>query len=1026
MLKSSIIPDSSGKLTVIITILLFSATTLFSQIQWQEDGIPIRQGVNIEWSRAAAKLGDGCVVYVWSDTRRGDRDVWAQKVGIDGTLLWGAEAILVNGEMNRQEDPVVINTNDDGVVIAWVDFRNEDAGDIYAQKLDSDGNLLWNPAGVPLCLEPDIQISLNIVNDNNYGAYVIWLDYRNPGGVDIYGSHIDSSGIIATGWNENGNPIAAESGAQEGHTFWKDGQGGAILAWHDTRDADNENLYMQRISSDGTLLWNPGGNVLCDAPGKQSDVKIAPDGIGSFIFVWRDRRFDEAGDIFAQRVDINGNLQWSPDVEVYTGYGAQRNPRITESSDNGAIAAWEDSRNEPDPMYFDIYAQKLDINGNLSWEHESLPVCTALYHQLAPRLTSNNSGGAYIIWDDGRAGGHPNEDIYMQNVDASGGILWEVNGKVICDEVGEQASPLLRGHSSGKVYAVWSDKFGDIESNNISMQILDSAGNIFLEENGKIIYSGLCGDATNYHIFENGDNYIIIWEDRRSGNTQIFMQVLHNDGTVGLEENGQPITQDTGFNQEEIDAVIFPGINQVAVVWKENRLSGFNLIYAQSVDTDCNFLWSDSGLAVGYDIVELGEEKDPKISFEFVNNRSYNCYIGWSDCRNYMNPGIFGQKTQVQDGQLLWAEEGKEIVNITGEDELTDLVERFYIWETLCPWNIYVKLVDEDGNTANGWSDNGLTVCDAIRNQRNAKGLIIPQGLLIVWEDMRDILTIKDIYGQIVTYDGDILWEENGVPLVSLENDQFKPVFIYDNAIYLAWLDFRSGIDWQIYMQKYNDNGEQSWQENGIEIAEKASESAPSIAAIGDTILVTWEDCRVDTITDIYAQKLNSDGEIQWAEDLLVCGAIKCQSGPLTVTGDDNSAIIIWKDTRSSGKQDIYNIYAQKIQISDHGIDDEHTSDNNIKLYQNYPNPFSTSTTISFNLATSLRYATPRLAENARIRIYNIKGEFVRQFSIVNSQSSILWDGKDEAGKKLSNGIYFYKLYSDNFKSEIRKMVLLK
>ncbi|MBN1327279.1 MAG: hypothetical protein JW996_04955, partial [Candidatus Cloacimonetes bacterium] len=217
---------------LLITVLL--TTWLAAQVQWQAGGIPVRQGVNIEWTRSSAILEDGQIIYVWSDTRRGDRDLWAQKIDQNGIPQWGdnsnlpafpdmIEGMMINGEINRQEDPVVIYTGNGEVIVAWVDFRNEDAGDIYAQKLDADGNLLWDPSGVPLCLAEDIQISLNIVNDANGGAYVIWLDNRFPGGSDIYGTHILSNGEIAAGWTTDGNPIANASGSQNQHTFWEDG-----------------------------------------------------------------------------------------------------------------------------------------------------------------------------------------------------------------------------------------------------------------------------------------------------------------------------------------------------------------------------------------------------------------------------------------------------------------------------------------------------------------------------------------------------------------------------------------------------------------------------------------------------------------------------------------------------------------------------------------------------------------------------------------------------------------------------------
>ena len=164
---------------IYLILLLLTAVALSAQIlQWSEE-VPIRQGENIEWYRSSAPVDGNCVVYTWSDTRNGDRDVWAQKMDSNGNEMWNVGGVLVNGEINRQEDPVVIHTGSGEVIIAWIDFRNEDAGDVYVQKLDTNGNLQWDAAGVPLCLADDIQITLNIVHDENGGAFIIWLDNRN-------------------------------------------------------------------------------------------------------------------------------------------------------------------------------------------------------------------------------------------------------------------------------------------------------------------------------------------------------------------------------------------------------------------------------------------------------------------------------------------------------------------------------------------------------------------------------------------------------------------------------------------------------------------------------------------------------------------------------------------------------------------------------------------------------------------------------------------------------------------------------
>lgn len=349
------------RISLIASILLIAVNFLQVQIMWQENGIPIRQGINIEWSRAAAIMNDNSVVYTWSDTKNGDRGLFAQKVNSSGNLLWEEGGVTVNDASNRQEDGVVIETTDGGVILAWVDFRHNDDGDIYAQKLNSDGVIQWDTEGIPLSLASNIQISLNIVSDGAGGAFVIWQDNRgSTGGTDIYGTHVLTDGTIAAGWEADGNPVAAENAAQNKHTFWNDHEGNAVLAWMDNRNPDDDCIYIQKIEGDGTLSWGTGGVLFAHVGGDKNSVKICPDGNETgFILSWRDKNEDTDGDIRAQRIDLNGNRLWGDDGKViYAGDGIQINPRVTTVTGGGAFVVWEDGRDSVDDT--DIYGQKLD------------------------------------------------------------------------------------------------------------------------------------------------------------------------------------------------------------------------------------------------------------------------------------------------------------------------------------------------------------------------------------------------------------------------------------------------------------------------------------------------------------------------------------------------------------------------------------------------------------------------------------------------------------------------------------------
>jgi len=99
--------------------------------------------------------------------------------------------------------------------------------------------------------------------------------------------------------------------------------------------------------------------------------------------------------------------------------------------------------------------------------------------------------------------------------------------------------------------------------------------------------------------------------------------------------------------------------------------------------------------------------------------------------------------------------------------------------------------------------------------------------------------------------------------------------------------------------------------------------------------------------------------------------------------------------------------------------EDETIIENIFYLGHNYPNPLSSSTTISFTL--------PLYTQKAELKIYNIKGQLVRELDI-NTKTvigSISWDGLDSYGKKVGSGIYFYKLTADK-KETIKKMVIIR
>ncbi len=94
------------------------------------------------------------------------------------------------------------------------------------------------------------------------------------------------------------------------------------------------------------------------------------------------------------------------------------------------------------------------------------------------------------------------------------------------------------------------------------------------------------------------------------------------------------------------------------------------------------------------------------------------------------------------------------------------------------------------------------------------------------------------------------------------------------------------------------------------------------------------------------------------------------------------------------------------------------------ELKCNYPNPFNPETTIEYRLKG--RYGEPI---NVNLTIYNAKGQkvisLVDGIQSLKEKYTVKWNGRDESGKPVSSGVYFYKLRT-NDSIQTRKMVLMK
>lgn len=366
---------------------------------------------------------------------------------------WAETGLGICTANGWQRNPKITMDAADGLIVAWEDIRVGTNPAIYAARLTVEGQLPWQANGVLISSASSGQTIGGIASDGNGGAYIVYWN-RKGGSYDIYVQRVDGTGNLLG--PASGYVICGASGDQQFAGIISDGSGGAIVAWQDLRSSNND-IYAQRITSDGTTLWGDNGILVTGATGDQLYPELAGDKLGGAYIIWMDRRTED--DIYMQYIEADGKRAWADDLPVAVFPNRQIAPKIVSMADNRCAVIWQDSRyGATVPAVFiqivDRAGQQLYLDGyRLAESQGSTKPQSGIY------LTEDGEGGAMASWTDFR-NGQNDGDVYMGRVLADGSIppLGSVFGEPIAAIPGsmQEIAPLLPD-SAGGAFVVWQD-----------------------------------------------------------------------------------------------------------------------------------------------------------------------------------------------------------------------------------------------------------------------------------------------------------------------------------------------------------------------------------------------------------------------------------------------------------------------------------------------------------------------------------------------------------------------------------------
>lgn len=418
-------------------------------------------------------------------------------------------------------------------------------------------------------------------------------------------------------------------------------------------------------------------------------------------------------------------------------------------------------------------------------------------------------------------------------------------------------------------------------------------------------------DPINIHsVSDKKGGAFIVWQDTKPPQkTDVLFLHVNKDGETSFRSDGKPVSLSLE-NKFEPQSILLNS-SDLLILWKENFSESRSEIFIQKVTNKGLRLWSDFGIQLtrmnkeikeySVDVdkndnasilfvtkeinnpttsvyliklnssgkiikepIELLNSKENKISDCKIQSVSDNQYfISWLETKDSRATLLFGKINLSSDSVLILkkniSKPSENVLSFDTELIENDLYVNWYSHEK--QKSIYHQLISSEGNFK--WGSEGKLVTIKRGQNSNPQFAISNKNIFVCW--VNDYGNDKNIYAQLFDFKGNKIWREVGVSIIEYEGDQFGQRVIYDNkANYIiAWIDRRFTKQFgNIYAQKLNSNGELQWTDKGIDLGTYTNSEKSYLNLLPDAqggAIAIFKDKR-EKKSEIYGQKIYPTG----------------------------------------------------------------------------------------------------------------------------------------------------------------------
>lgn len=252
--ETEIVPDNRGGSFIFWLENLNQKTVLRGQYidstgskKWSTKPLTISKPNNNVLGYSVGKLGNS--VYTAITYQGTNKIIYQNLISEKGKLLWGNDGKLLTFQAGSQTNPQFAFV-DSSVVVSWTNELGK-VKDVFIQRFDIEGKGLWGNNGKRIINIKGNQFGQRIVYDQKHGVVIAWIDKReNSSDANLYIQKIDLKGKLL--WDSSGIIISSSKKMEKSYlNLIPDGEGGAVAIFKGTSDKRND-IYGQRIFSTGT------------------------------------------------------------------------------------------------------------------------------------------------------------------------------------------------------------------------------------------------------------------------------------------------------------------------------------------------------------------------------------------------------------------------------------------------------------------------------------------------------------------------------------------------------------------------------------------------------------------------------------------------------------------------------------------------------------------------------------------------------------------------------------------------------